>query len=266
MKSNRESFYEASSPNLFNISKERDPNPADSDDPLIMNSVSKYERVTILWNTELERDSETSYTSRQNTFVNLSVSRNHLKCNIILRICMILVLVINAWVIPWMRNRDWSINSNIPWNYNPQWVYIDRNLYFYEVLSSYDNWTSNGFNGDFWHSIAFLIVSGIITWIWALLVFIFEIMAILSILNYIMDYKIGWFKVSFFQRYNYVFIIVTLLVWFWCQRAWNHLKGLSYGFYIMIGLVLWCWLLKFYYRYYESKLYRRRIVNQLLVD
>ena len=81
MKSNRESFYEASSPNLFNISKERDPNPADSDDLLIMNSVSKYERVTILWNTELERDSETSYTSRQNTMGWIRV-RIHKMCNL----------------------------------------------------------------------------------------------------------------------------------------------------------------------------------------
>jgi RsiW-degrading membrane proteinase PrsW (M82 family) len=97
-----------------------------------------------------------------------------------------------------------------------------------------------------------------------LLVFIFEVLAILSILNIVLDYKIACFRVSFFQRYNFVFIFITLLVWFLWNSAWKSMSGLSYGFYIMIGIVVWWFLLKFYYRYYKSKLYQRRIINQLL--
>ena len=107
---------------------------------MITNSLSKYEHVTILWNTEIGRDSETSYASRQGTFVNLSVSRNHLKCNIILRIWMILVLVANAWVIPWMRNKDWTEEGISHCNYNPQWVFCNGTVHFYEAIANKDNW------------------------------------------------------------------------------------------------------------------------------
>jgi hypothetical protein len=47
MLSNRESYGEASSPDLFNLSKEKDQNP-DPEDPIVSNSLSKFERVTIL--------------------------------------------------------------------------------------------------------------------------------------------------------------------------------------------------------------------------
>jgi hypothetical protein len=56
--------------------------------------------------TEIDRESEVSSSTFLNARVNISVSRNHLKLNIILRIIMLLVLICTVGFLPWLRNKD----------------------------------------------------------------------------------------------------------------------------------------------------------------
>jgi len=122
------------------------------------------------------------------------------------------------------------------------------------------------FSASFWDQAPLIFLAGFFTLFVAMIVLIFELLAILSILNIVWDYKVAWFRVSFFQRQNYIFIFTTVLIWFCFQQAWSSMTGLSYGFYIMLGIVFWWITLKFYYKYYKSKLYRRRIINELLKE
>ena len=62
--------------------------------------------------TEIDRESEASSSDILNARVNISVSRNHLKLNIILRIIMLLVLVCTVGFIPWLRNKDCNSETN----------------------------------------------------------------------------------------------------------------------------------------------------------
>ena len=213
-------------------------------------------------------ESEVSSASHYNqTMVNISVPRNHLKLNVILRILMCFILLGNILFVPWLRDQDCNMPEapRYVWNHNPAWLYHDGELYFYFQLVDHYYWNKKqGFKESFWNQVPFIFLSGFFTLFVALVVFIFEILAILSILNIVFDYKVAWFRVSFFQRQNYLFIITTIIVWFWWQTAWGSIQGLSYGFYTMIGIVVSWILLKFYYRYYKSKLYKRRIINELL--
>jgi len=59
--------------------------------------------------TELELKGEEiddSAESFQQMFVNISVPRNHLKLNILLRILMLIILIGNVCFVPWLRNED----------------------------------------------------------------------------------------------------------------------------------------------------------------
>lgn len=213
---------------------------------------------------DYERDSEMSSSTLKNSIQDLRVSRNHLILNLFLRILMLIVYAGNVWFMPWLRNKDWMDSSDKTWNYNPSWLFYDGNLYMYFQLLNYNFcFKTAGFNDNFWTTVIELFVAGLITNFVAFLVFVFEILAILSILNIIYDHRITWFRVSFFQRYNFVFIIITIVIWFLWQQGWSSIVGLSYGFYSIIGIVVWWILLKFYYRYYKSKLYQKRVMNQL---
>lgn len=227
-------------------------------------SVSKRDIWTNAVYTEIDRDSEMSSSSIKNSLVNISVSRNHLKLNIILRILMVIVLVGNVTLIPWLRDKQWTDAKLKHCNYNPQWLFIDGSLYLYLQLTT-TSWSYNHkLSKRFWEKIPSLLISGIVTGLVALLVFIFEILSILGVLNLISNHRIACLRVSFFQRFNFLFILATLLSWFWCQNAWETMGGLSYGFYVMLGLIVWWFLIKLHYKYFKSRLYQRRIINQLL--
>lgn len=142
----------------------------------------------------------------------------------------------------------------------------NKGVYFYFQLMVPDYWSGRNFSGSFWANAFFNFLAGSFTLFIALLVIIFEVLAILSILNLVMDYRVKWFRASLFQRYSYVFIMATIIVWFWSLRAWKDMSGLSYGFYGMF--IIWLgWIgLKFHYRFFKSRLYRRRQINNLLID
>lgn len=56
--------------------------------------------------TEIDKESEPSTSTIHNSYVvNISVSRNHLKLNILLRILMVLLLVANVAFMPWLRDK-----------------------------------------------------------------------------------------------------------------------------------------------------------------
>jgi hypothetical protein len=242
--------------------------------PLKSSNKKKKDSRNDIWTnailSEVERDSEISSSTIGNTLVNISVSRNHLKLNILLRILMIIVYIWNVCFVPWMQNDLCNIKDSPEkhpihdWNHNPFWLFYDGSLLI--ILQLADNKVWSRFSSTFWSTVGLLIIAGLITLIISVLVLIFEILAILSILNVVLDHKIIWVKVSFFQKYNFIFIMINLLVWFLLQNAWSKIDGLSFGFYIMIGLVFWCLAMKLYYKYYKSRLHQRRMINKLLEE
>lgn len=56
--------------------------------------------------TEIDKESEPSASTIRNSYVNVSVSRNHLKLNILLRILMVIVLASNVAFMPWLRDKQ----------------------------------------------------------------------------------------------------------------------------------------------------------------
>ena len=82
--------------------------------------------------TEVEKESDVSGSTVMNSLVNVSVSRNHLKMNILLRVLMLIVYLGTVLFVPWLQNKQCD-NSNPPkrCNYNPSWLYHDGSLHMY---------------------------------------------------------------------------------------------------------------------------------------
>ena len=180
---------------------------------------------------------------------------------------MLVVIVGNILFIPW-RNDDICSNDgsdDYKCNNNPNWLFYKGRLYLYiSLLPNHGAWDGT-LKKSFCEKVQQkLFVVGIITDAFLILVVIFEILVILNIFKIVMDFKLACLKVSLLQKYDFVFIFITTIFWFLLQGIFTKMEALTYGFYIMIFMVIWSLLLKFHFKYYQSRLYRRRVVNQLL--
>lgn len=76
---------------------------------------------------EMEMEgSERSLASFQIHLVNISVPRNHLKLNIILRIILLMIYISDVAFLPWLRNESCIDHVDFDgkyWNHNPAWLY-----------------------------------------------------------------------------------------------------------------------------------------------
>ncbi|CAI2372393.1 unnamed protein product [Moneuplotes crassus] len=214
--------------------------------------------------------SERSLASFQIHLKNISVPRNHLKLNIILRIVLLLCYIGDVGFLPWIRNSecidDKEKGGKEYCNINPAWLFYKKGLYFYFQLMNGEFCKDKNLKESFCTDAPFNFLAGSFTLLIAFLVIVFEILAMLSILNLVMDYRVKWFRASIFQRYSYIFIFATVVIWFCSLRLWWSLKFLSFGFYGMFAIFIGCILLKFHYRFFKTKLYRRRQINHLLLD